>query len=185
MKYLIVGLGNIGEKYKQARHNIGFEVIDSIIEHQDIEEIVERYAIYSNFKYKGKYINLIKPTTYMNNSGKAVKYWKDKLNIPLDNLLIITDDIALPFGKLRLKSKGSSAGHNGLKSIEQYLSTQSYNRLKIGIGDNYPRGKQDIYVLGKFNRNEEKEIPFIINDAAEISLSFIFNGLVNTMNKYN
>lgn len=185
MKYLIAGLGNIGEKYQKTRHNIGFEVINSIIKDQNIEEEIEKYAICSNFKYKGKYIYLIKPTTFMNNSGKAIRYWKDKLNIPFDNILIITDDLALPFGKIRLRSKGSSAGHNGLKSIEQYLGTQSYNRLKIGIGDDFHKGKQDIYVLSNFNSKEEKEIPFIINSASEITLSFVFNGLVNTMNKYN
>ncbi|MCP3659092.1 MAG: aminoacyl-tRNA hydrolase [Bacteroidetes bacterium] len=185
MKFLIVGLGNIGGEYEGTRHNIGFETIDAIIKDNNLEEAIERLVIYSNYKYKGKQVYLIKPTTYMNNSGRAVKYWREKLNIPLSNILIITDDISLPLGKLRLRAKGSSSGHNGLKSIEEHLNTQTYNRLKIGIGNSFTKGKQDLYVLGKFNSQEQKEIPFIINKSVEISLSFVFNGLVNTMNKYN
>ncbi len=185
MKFLIIGLGNPGEQYLGTRHNIGADILDMIAKKNNITTSIERYSIYYIFKYKGKNIHCIQPTTYMNNSGKAVKYWVDTLKIKKENILVITDDISLPFGKLRLRPKGSSAGHNGLKSIEDSLKSPDYPRLKVGIGDNYYKGRQSIYVLEKFNKKEEKEIPFIMENAYDIIQSFTFEGTKNTMNKFN
>ncbi|MEQ8808449.1 MAG: aminoacyl-tRNA hydrolase, partial [Imperialibacter sp.] len=151
MKYLIAGLGNIGPEYELTRHNIGFLVLDRLAQAASASFTFNKQAYTAEIKHKGRTLHLIKPTTYMNLSGKAVAYWMQQLKVPRENILVITDDIALPFGKLRMKPKGSSAGHNGLKNIEATLGGQDYPRLRFGIGDNYSKGHQVEYVLNNFS----------------------------------
>ena len=185
MKYLIIGLGNIGAEYELTRHNIGFLVLDQLADKEGIPFEHTRYAEKCDFKFKGRSIHLVKPTTYMNLSGKAVNYWMNELKIPKENLLVITDDIALPFGNLRMRAKGSSAGHNGLKSIEQLTGGQDYPRLKFGVSDNFPKGRQVDYVLSNFTKQEFEDLPFKIEKAMEMVLSFCTIGITRTMNQYN
>jgi peptidyl-tRNA hydrolase, PTH1 family len=185
MKYLIAGLGNIGLEYEATRHNVGFMVLDHIVREEKSSFTLERHAHHAELRYKGRIIHLIKPTTYMNLSGKALKYWMQQLSIPLENTLTLTDDIALPLGKLRMKAKGSSAGHNGLKSIEDMLGTQTYPRLRFGIGDNYPKGRQVDYVLGRFTEPEWRELPLLIEKASDMVRSFCTIGIERTMNYFN
>lgn len=185
MKYLIAGLGNIGAQYAGTRHNIGFDVADAIAVNLQSSFTTSRLADMAKGTYKGRHIHLIKPSTYMNLSGRAVRYWLQELNIPIENLLVIVDDIALPFGTLRLRAKGSDAGHNGLKSLQEELGTTAYPRLRFGIGNNYPKGGQVSYVLGKWNEEEAASLDGHIKMAAEIALSFCTAGLTNTMNVYN
>ena len=184
-KFLIIGLGNIGGEYAHTRHNIGFDVADILAEQLHIKFTSEKLATYAGGTYKGRQIYIIKPTTYMNLSGKAVKYWAEFLKIDIENIIIIVDDLALPFGTLRLKSKGSDAGHNGLRSIQSELQTQNYPRLRFGIGNNFQKGKQIDFVLGKWNPEEQKYLKDRILLACEIILSFCFAGINNTMNTYN
>ena len=185
MKYLIVGLGNIGYEYENTRHNIGFRVLDALAKASNLVFTDKRYGEICELKIKGRTLILLKPSTYMNLSGNAVRYWLQKENIPVENLLVIVDDLALPFGTLRLKPKGSDAGHNGLKNIQQLLGTQEYSRLRFGIGSNFPRGGQINYVLGKFPPEELQEMPEKIKRAVEIIKSFCLAGVQNTMNQYN
>lgn len=185
MKFLIVGLGNIGEKYSRTRHNIGFDVVDSLAKEFEVPFTVERLAYKAEFKYKGRQIHLIKPTTYMNLSGQAVKYWLNNLKIDIPNLLVVVDDIALPFGTLRMRGKGSHAGHNGLKDIEAQLESNQYARLKFGIGDSFSRGKQIDYVLGKWSMTEEIDLSNFIENSKKIILSYSTIGLDQTMSLYN
>ncbi len=185
MKYLIAGLGNIGPEYELTRHNIGFLAIDFLADREKTAFDLSRLAYTADFKYKSRTIYLIKPTTYMNLSGKAVKYWLDKLKIPVNNLMVLVDDIALPFGKVRIRAKGSSAGHNGLIDIENILGTTAYPRLRIGIGDDFSKGRQVDYVLSMFKKKEIDELPFIFNKTTEAILTFITTGLERTMNFYN
>lgn len=185
MKYLIAGLGNIGPEYHETRHNIGFMVVDALAKHHEASFSFERLAYTCEFKQKGRTIYLIKPTTYMNLSGKAVNYWLQQYKVPVENLLVIVDDLALPFGKMRLRPSGSSAGHNGLKDIEAVLGTQQYARLRFGIGNNYPKGRQTDYVLSKFNADEMAEMPILLQRAQDIVLSFCTVGITPTMNQYN
>lgn len=185
MKYLIVGLGNIGKEYELTRHNIGFLVLDQIADEKGIAFEVDRLAEKANFKLKGRQVHLIKPTTYMNLSGKAVNYWLQQLKIPKENLLVIVDDIALPFGKLRLRAKGSSAGHNGLKNIEEVIGGANYSRLKFGIGNDYNKGRQVDFVLSNFANQEMDELPFVINKAKEFAYTFCAQGVTKTMNLLN
>ena len=185
MKYLIVGLGNIGPEYKYTRHNIGFMVLEQLAKEKDLAWEHERLAFKTEYKYKGRQIHLIRPTTYMNLSGKSVRYWMNELKIPLENVLVLVDDLALPFDKLRLKGKGSSAGHNGLKSIEELIGGQQYARLKIGIGDEFSKGKQVDFVLGEFSAKENEVIPFIINNSIDYIHAFSTVGLQMTMNQLN
>lgn len=185
MKYLIAGLGNIGNEYDSTRHNIGFMVLDSLAKDKDLKFEQDRLVFKTSFRFKGKEFHLIKPTTYMNLSGKAVKYWMDKLKIPKENILVITDDISLPTGKLRLKPKGSAGGHNGLKNIEELLQTNVYARLKFGVGDDFPKGRQADYVLGKFPEKEMIDVDLSIGKAKEVITSFALQGVPNTMNQYN
>jgi PTH1 family peptidyl-tRNA hydrolase len=185
MKYLIVGLGNIGPEYTLTRHNIGFQVVDHLTAQQKIGFQPDRLAFFASCKYRGKSLHFIKPTTYMNHSGKAVRYWLDKLKLPIENLLVIVDDIALPFGKLRMRNQGSSAGHNGLKSLETHLGTQAYARLKFGIGDNFAKGQQADYVLASFNKQELDTLQTHIDQACEMVYSFCTIGTSQTMMKYN
>ena len=185
MKYLVVALGNIGSEYANTRHNIGFKIADTIASQQGVSFKMERLAFYTSYKFKSRTIHLIKPTTFMNLSGKALKYWSDELKIPLSNILVLVDDIALPFGKLRLKPKGSSAGHNGLKNIEQIMGTQVYPRLKFGIGDNFSKGRQIDYVLGNWTKEEEEQLGSYIADAIKAIEDFTFVGIERAMNIHN
>ena len=156
MKYLIVGLGNIGPEYRETRHNIGFMVVDKLAKLNNVPFTSGRYGSTATFSMKGHQIILLKPSTFMNLSGLAVRYWMQQEKIPLENVLIVVDDLALPFGVLRLKPQGSDAGHNGLKHIATTLATQTYNRLRFGIGSDYPRGRQFEYVLGQFRDEDWK-----------------------------
>ena len=185
MKYLIVGLGNIGEEYRNTRHNIGFMVLDALAKASNIVFSTDRLGDIANLSVKGRQLLLLKPSTYMNLSGKAVRYWMQQEKIPLENVLIIVDDLALPLGSLRLKGKGSDAGHNGLKNIAELLGTQNYARLRFGIGNEFPRGGQIDWVLGHFDDEAMKVLPERIEMAGDIIKSFCLAGLNNTMNQYN
>jgi peptidyl-tRNA hydrolase, PTH1 family len=185
MKFLIAGLGNIGPEYELTRHNIGFLVLDQLADQHKVEFTTERLAQYAEFKFKGKCVHLIKPTTYMNLSGKAVAYWLQELKISKENLLVVMDDIALPFGSLRMRPKGSSAGHNGLKSIEMLLNDQEYARLRFGIGNDFGRGHQVNYVLSNFSHEEFKKLPDFMIKANEMILSYCTLGIERTMSQYN
>ncbi|MGD1892449.1 MAG: aminoacyl-tRNA hydrolase [Cyclobacteriaceae bacterium] len=185
MKYLIVGLGNPGPKYELTRHNIGFLTLDRLAEQKGEVFEVSRLAEVSSVKHKGRTLYLIKPTTFMNLSGKAVNYWLQELKIPKENLLVLTDDIALPFGTLRMRAKGSSAGHNGLKNIEQLTGGQNYPRLRMGVGDDFHKGQQVDYVLSQFPREELDQLPEIMDRAAEMVLAFCTIGIARTMSQYN
>lgn len=185
MKFLIVGLGNPGDKYQNTRHNIGFKALDYVSKHANAFFSSVRYGELSSFKYKGKSIFLLKPNTYMNLSGNAVNYWIKKENIPLSNLLIITDDINLSIGVLRMKKKGSDGGHNGLKNIQELLLSSSYPRLRIGVGNEFSKGRQVDYVLGDWSKEEEEILEEKVVKIKEMILSFCFAGIENTMNKYN
>ncbi|MFC6102931.1 aminoacyl-tRNA hydrolase [Olivibacter domesticus] len=185
MKYLIVGLGNIGQEYADTRHNIGFMVADELVKEFGANYSTLKYAFYSEFKYKGRTLHVIKPTTYMNLSGKAVNFWIHELKIPLQNTLVIVDDLAIPFGSIRIKPKGSAAGHNGLKSIEALCGGQQYPRLRFGIGDDYPKGRQIDYVLGAFDKTEQMELPGLIKHSTEAIKSFVSTSLELTMTNFN
>jgi PTH1 family peptidyl-tRNA hydrolase len=185
MKYLIIGLGNIGQEYEFTRHNIGFQVLDQLAAEQRVKFQIDRLALVTSFSYKGRSLYLIKPTTYMNLSGKAAQYWINKLKIPIENTLTIVDDLALPLGKLRLRPQGSSAGHNGLKSMEMQLQTQVYPRLRFGIGNNFSKGQQANYVLARFGDQELSLIKAPINQVCEIIRSFCTLGVTKTMEHCN
>lgn len=185
MKYLIAGLGNIGPEYELTRHNAGFLALDYVADLHGSLFTSDRYAQHAEFRYKGRSVHLIKPSTYMNLSGKAVKYWLDKLSIPKEHLLVVVDDIALPFGHLRMRAKGSSAGHNGLKNIEDLTGGQNYARLKFGIGNDFPRGHQVDYVLSNFNQEELDALPEHFKKCNEMILGFSTIGVTRTMNQYN
>ena len=185
MKYLIAGLGNIGPEYHETRHNIGFMVVDTLAKSAGISFSDGRYGFTATLPVKGRQLLLLKPSTYMNLSGNAVRYWMQKENIPLENLLVVVDDLALPFGTLRLKGKGSDAGHNGLKHIAATLGTQAYARLRFGIGNDFPRGGQIDYVLGHFTEDERSLLPQRLETAGEIVKSFCLAGIDITMNQFN
>ncbi len=184
-KYLIVGLGNVGTEYDQTRHNIGFDVLDALAQHWGVQFQIDRHAFVAYHKFRGKQIVLIKPTTYMNLSGKAVKYWLDKEKIPLENLLVVLDDLALPLQKLRVRPSGSDAGHNGLKSIQAAVQTTQYPKLRFGIGNDFPRGQQVDYVLGKWTNIEQPLVRQKISKCVEIIEQFIVQGIERTMNEAN
>ncbi len=185
MKYLIVGLGNIGEEYRDTRHNIGFRILDAFAEASNIAFSTERYGDVAHMRLKNKQLVLLKPSTYMNLSGNAVRYWKEKEGINLENILVLVDDIALPFGAIRIKGRGSDAGHNGLKSIAQMLGSEAYPRLRFGIGNDFPRGCQVEYVLGAFGLDERQQMPVRLDVAVEAIKSFCLAGIQNAMNLYN
>lgn len=185
MKFLIVGLGNIGNEYEHTRHNIGFDVVDFLAKEQGSSFSVDRHAYRTELKIKGKTFILLKPVTYMNLSGKAVKHHVQQEKIPLSNLLVITDDLALPTGKIRLKPKGSDGGHNGLKSINELMLSNEYPRLRIGIGSDFPKGRQSDYVLGKWKPEEEPVIALAIENAAKAVVEFGLGGIQNAMNAFN
>jgi PTH1 family peptidyl-tRNA hydrolase len=184
-KYLIVGLGNIGADYAGTRHNIGFDVADALVKKHEGSFRQDRLAEVAEIRWKGKTLITIKPTTFMNLSGKSVKYWMDKEKIPLENVLIIVDELALPLTRFRLRPGGSSAGHNGLRSIEETLGTDGYSRLRFGIGNNFPKGRQVDFVLGRWR---EEELPLVrqkVDKTVELVESFVTSGLERTMNQYN
>lgn len=185
MKYLVAGLGNIGAEYELTRHNVGFLTLDRLADNEGLSFSTERYAFKTEWKYKGRIIHLIKPTTYMNLSGKAINYWLQELKIPKENLLVVVDEIALPFGKLRMRAKGSAAGHNGLKNIEAVTGGANYSRLRFGIGDNYRPGQQVDYVLSNFTREEMDELPVYMDKAIEMIQGFCTIGIERTMNQFN
>ncbi len=185
MKYLIAGLGNIGAEYKNTRHNIGFQILDALAGASNIVFNDKRYGFVGEYKFKARTFILLKPTTYMNLSGRAVSYWLQKEEIPIENLLVLVDDLALPFGTLRLKAKGGAGGHNGLENINQVLGRNDYARLRFGIGDNFHKGFQIDYVLGEWTVEEKKELPAKIDNCIEIIQSFGTIGVERTMNFYN
>ena len=185
MKFLIAGLGNMGAEYEDTRHNIGFAVADALAREFDASFKSENLGDIAEFRHKGRTFILLKPSTYMNRSGKSVRYWLQKHNIPKENLLVIVDDIALPFGKLRLRGKGSPGGHNGLKDIDQMLGGGDYARLRIGIGDNFSRGRQVDYVLGEWSAEEREALPELLQRAGEAARSFATIGLQHAMNQFN
>lgn len=184
-KYLIVGLGNIGEEYQHTRHNIGFDIADNLAEKLNAKFSNDRLAYITESKYKGRQIYVIKPTTYMNLSGKAVAYWRQQLNISLENILVLVDEIAFPLGQFKIHPKGSDGGHNGLKNIQESLQTTQYARLRFGIGNNFPKGKQVEYVLGKWKDEEWQIVQKIIPICSDAILCFVFEGIQNAMNRYN
>ncbi|WP_118974897.1 aminoacyl-tRNA hydrolase [Taibaiella koreensis] len=185
MKYLIVGLGNIGAEYDATRHNIGFDVADAFVIKHGGSFKLERHAYVAEVKWKGKQFVVIKPTTYMNLSGKAVKYWMDKEKIPVENMLVIVDEIALPIETIRVRASGSHAGHNGLRDIQEVLGTPAYPRLRFGIGNDFPKGRQVEFVLGKWRSDELPYVKDKILKSVEVIESFAATGIERTMNTYN
>lgn len=185
MKYLIVGLGNIGPEYARTRHNIGFEVLDTLAEEKQLVFKPNTQGDTTEFKYKGRTIFLLKPSTYMNRSGKAVQYWMQKLKIFPENLLVIVDDLNIDLGLVRIRSKGKDGGHNGLKSIDQHLGGNNYARMRLGIGNDFHRGQQVDFVLGEWTSEEKSKKDSMVKKAKEALLSFCFDGIQNTMNKFN
>ncbi len=184
-KFLVVGLGNIGEKYTNTRHNIGFSVLDQLASEEGFSFEDARLGAIASFKYKGKSVICLKPSTYMNLSGKAVNYWIGHEKIPLENILVVTDDINLPFGTLRLKGKGSDGGHNGLKDIQHTLETTKYHRFRFGVGAEFSKGRQVDYVLGTWNETEEKALKKRLERSTQLIRSFVFAGPKNTMSQFN
>lgn len=185
MNFLIEGLGNIGVEYANTRHNIGFMVLDALVKESGTTFISGRYGSTAEISYRGHKLTLLKPSTYMNLSGKAVNYWMQELKIKPENLLVVVDDLAIPFGTLRMRKQGSDGGHNGLKNITQMLGNNSYARLRVGIGDAFAKGHQVDYVLGKWKSEEEKELPFILDRAGEAIKAYAFMGPDRAMNVCN
>ncbi len=185
MKYLIAGLGNIGAEYRNTRHNIGFRVLDEWTANAGVVFEPSRYADLSEIKYKGRTFLLIKPTTLMNRSGKALNYWIQKEKLPLDRVLVITDDIALPFGTLRIRAKGGDGGHNGLKDIIEKLDSKNFPRLRFGVGGDFPKGSQVDHVLGQWSREEEEALPERVGQTVEMVKAFATIGVQRTMSAYN
>lgn len=184
-KFLIVGLGNPGDEYTGTRHNTGFMVLDAFAKASNIVFEDRRYGYIAETSIKGRKVFLLKPTTYMNLSGNAVRYWLNKENIDVERLLVVVDDLSLPLGALRLKGKGSNGGHNGLGNIQSVIGTQQYARLRVGIGNDFPKGMQVDWVLGKYDDNDMKELTPSIDTAIEMIKSFVLAGINITMNKFN
>lgn len=185
MKYLVVGLGNIGAKYLNTRHNMGFNVVDAMALKADVQFRIDRYGAVAEMKHKGRTIILLKPSTYMNESGKAVRYWLEKEKISKENLMVVVDDLALPLGAMRIRGKGSNGGHNGLRNIDELTGGNDYARLRFGIGNDFPQGMQIEFVLGEFNSEERKELVPRVEEAVEAIKCFVTQGLNQTMNIYN
>ena len=185
MNYLIAGLGNIGDEYEGTRHNIGFRILDALAKASNITFQDRRYGFISELSVKGQRLFLLKPSTYMNLSGNAVRYWMNEKKIPIERLLIVNDDLALPVGSLRMKPGGSEGGHNGLRHITSVLGTNQYARLRFGVGNEYPKGGQVDFVLGRFSPEEDETIEPRIQSAAEMYVSFCLAGIQNTMNQFN
>jgi PTH1 family peptidyl-tRNA hydrolase len=185
MKYLIVGLGNPGPEYAATRHNIGFHVLDALAGASSTVFSPARYGDHAEFRHKGRTFVLIKPTTFMNLSGKAVRYWMEQENIPVERVLVVTDDLALPFGAIRIKPKGGAGGHNGLSSIIELIGTEEFPRLRFGIGSEFARGRQSDYVLGAWNEEERKALPERIDLASKACVQFGMLGVTQAMNNFN
>ena len=185
MNFLIVGLGNIGDEYARTRHNIGFRVLDALAGASNIVFEDKRYGFVTTLKVKNQTLILLKPSTYMNLSGNAVRYWMNEKKIPVERVLVVCDDLALPFGKLRLKPSGSEAGHNGLRHISSVLGTQQYARLRFGIGNDFPRGGQVDFVLGEFGEEDETHMEERLNTAGEAIKTFCLSGIQVAMNQFN
>ncbi|MDE7377050.1 MAG: aminoacyl-tRNA hydrolase [Muribaculaceae bacterium] len=185
MKHLIVGLGNIGDEYRDTRHNIGFMILDALAKASNISFTTERYGDIGRGRIKNQQVTLLKPSTYMNLSGNAVRYWKEREGVEVNDILVLVDDIALPFGAIRIKPSGSDAGHNGLKNIAQMLGTQAYPRLRFGVGNDFPRGCQIDYVLGQFTPEQRIELPARIDVAVDAVKDAVLAGLQDAMCKYN
>lgn len=184
-KYLIVGLGNIGDEYANTRHNIGFKMVDALAQEVGAQWDDKRYGFVTKFRVKNAELVMLKPSTYMNLSGQAVRYWMQQENIPLENLFVLVDDLNLPFGTIRMRKSGSAGGHNGLKNIEQLLCTPNYCRLRFGIGNEYTRGAQIGYVLGEWTADETAAMPDRLKLTSDIIRSFCLQGIDRTMNQYN
>ena len=184
-KFLIIGLGNPGAEYENTRHNIGFLTLDAFAKASNVVFEPGRYAMTAEARIKGRIFRLIKPTTFMNLSGNAVRYWMQEGKIPIEHVLVVVDDLAIPFGSLRMKGKGSDAGHNGLKDIQAKLGRNDYPRLKFGIGDDFPKGRQVDYVLGEWNKDEALDLPALIEHAVKMCQSFALAGINTTMNQLN
>ncbi|WP_394367010.1 aminoacyl-tRNA hydrolase [Costertonia aggregata] len=184
-KFLIVGLGNIGNEYVETRHNIGFKILDALADKEDFSFETRKLGDIATFKLKGRSVLCLKPSTYMNRSGKALKYWMDKEKIALENVLVITDDINLEFGTLRLKTKGSDGGHNGLKDIQNVLQSNKYNRFRFGVGADFGKGKQVDYVLGEWGETEKTAVKERLEKSTELIKSFVLAGAAITMNQFN
>ncbi len=184
-KYLIVGLGNIGDEYLETRHNIGFKILDELSAKENITFSTQKLGAFAKFRFKGRTFILLKPSTYMNLSGKAVKYWMTKEKISLENTLIVCDDLNIPFGTFRLKPKGSAGGHNGLKNINESLQTQNYPRFRFGVGAAFNKGRQVDYVLGKWDNEEKKNLQERVDKACKLIKSFGTAGVANTMSEFN
>jgi PTH1 family peptidyl-tRNA hydrolase len=185
MKFLICGLGNVGSEYKNTRHNIGFMVLDRLAEKAGVRFEVGRQAYVVEMKSKGRTLILVKPTTFMNLSGKAYSYWLKAESLSVEQSIVITDDLALPFGKIRIKAKGSNGGHNGLGNIQEVLGSDAYPRMRMGIGDAFSKGHQVDFVLSEFSKEEQKDLDAYIDRAADAVLSFVSIGLERTMNTFN
>ena len=185
MNFLIVGLGNIGDEYARTRHNIGFRVLDALAGASNIVFEDKRYGFVTTLKVKNQTLILLKPSTYMNLSGNAVRYWMNEKKIPVERVLVVCDDLALPFGKLRLKPSGSEAGHNGLRHISSVLGTQQYARLRFGIGNDFPRGGQVDFVLGEYGSADEAHMEERLNTAGEAIKTFCLSGIQVAMNQFN
>ncbi|HEX5743576.1 MAG TPA: aminoacyl-tRNA hydrolase [Flavobacteriaceae bacterium] len=184
-KFLVVGLGNIGSQYENTRHNIGFKILDHFAHKNNITFESNKLGTIAQYKFKGRMFYLLKPSTFMNLSGKSVKYWLSNENIPLENLMVICDDINLPFGTIRIKTSGSDGGHNGLKSVYEILQTQQYNRFRFGIGAEFSEGRQSDYVLGEWTEDELKLITERLDKSIQVITSFGTAGINNTMNTFN
>ena len=184
-KFLIVGLGNIGEEYENTRHNIGFKILDYFAKKEDLTFETQKLGDVTTYKLKGRTFIFLKPSTYMNLSGKAVQYWLTKEKVPLENLLVITDDLNLPFGSIRVKTKGSDGGHNGLKDIQDKLNTTKYNRFRFGISDAFGKGRQTDYVLGEWSKDENEKLLERFEKSVGLIKSFVLAGVNNTMNAFN
>ena len=184
-KFLIVGLGNIGEKYHNTRHNIGFQIVDALAKDHDVKFETVKLGDIARFRFKGRTFVLLKPSTYMNLSGKALKYWMTKEKVAVENILVVTDDVNIDFGAIRIKAKGSAGGHNGMKDIEAKLGNQKYPRFRFGVGGNYPKGRQVDFVLGEWTKDEESQLIERIPMSTKAILSFGTDGINNTMNNYN
>ena len=185
MKYLIIGLGNPGVEYELTRHNIGFLILDRLADQKKIKFEQGRYGFWTLLKHKGRSIYLLKPSTFINLSGRAVNYWMHYLKVAKPNMMVITDDLALPYGKLRMRQKGSAGGHNGLKNIEELIGGQDYLRLRVGVGDDYRRGRQIDYVLSPFNQKEMEALISDMDCAIDAALTFCTQGIENAMNQFN
>ncbi|MGY8945917.1 MAG: aminoacyl-tRNA hydrolase [Flavobacteriales bacterium] len=184
-KFLIVGIGNIGKEYFETRHNIGFEILDYVCKELNETFSTEKLGDIAKFKLKGKTLILLKPSTYVNLSGKSIRFWLQKENIPIENLLVISDDLNLDFGVIRIRTKGSDGGHNGLKNIQEVLNTTIYNRLRFGIGGNFSKGRQSDFVLSKWSKNEQSELITLKLLINQIIKNYVNSGVADTMNKFN